>query len=288
LLLFTLLLFVSQNLYAGLTPIKEIFSPDESHYPSTLYQKVAVLQWANPKDTPIDVTAAQAENFKQTNRQAIAYYIEEANNNGANLLVTPEMAVVGYPFQPEFDDNFSSVGQAAPYAEEKTGPTFKFFSQLARQYEMYLHIGFLEKVPKEKKFFNSVMVISPEGKLLVTYHKQNLFGGEYRYIQEGNGPQTYNGPAGRIGLGVCADIYDSTFLNQYRNLKIDALSLSSSWTIHNSAYSYYVSASRTLNTIILGSNHNYYPDAGVVNADGSEQSHIRQSTGLAYGFLLLK
>jgi len=277
-----------QNLYAGLTPIQEIFSPDESMYPTDQYQKVAVLQWANTQDTPIEVNSAEAERFKQRNREAIAEYAEEANLQGATLLVTPEMAVVGYPSQPEFDDNFASVTQADPYAEDKNGPTFQYFSKIAQKLKMYLHIGFLEKVKSERKFFNSVMVISPKGNLIATYHKQNLFGGESMYIKEGNGPITYQGPAGEIGLGVCADIYDSTFLNQYRQLKVDALSLSSSWTVHNSAYSYYVSAAKYLNTFIMGSNHNYFPDAGVVNADGTIQSHIRQTTGLAFGFLQLK
>lgn len=287
-LLFALILIFSHNLFAGLTPINEIFSPNDSQFPLDRYQKVAVLQWANPIDAPVNVSNTEAENYKQTNREAIADYIEEADRNNATLLVTPEMATVGYPSQPEYGDNFSSPEQAAPYAEEKKGITFQYFSKLAKQFKMFLHIGFLEKVPGERFFHNSVMVISPKGDLVTTYSKQNLFGGEYLYIKPGVGAKTYQSPAGKMGLGVCADIYDTSFLAQYKKLKIDALSLSSSWTIHNSAYSYYTSAAETLDTIIMGSNHNYYPDSGVVNADGSKQSHIRQSTGLAYGFLPLK
>lgn len=286
LLIFTL--FSIQSALAGLNPIKEVFSPDESRFPRAQFMKVAVLQWANTIDTPVDVSEAQAENYKQTNREQIADYIEEAHQNGASLFVTPEFAVVGYPSQPEYDDNFSSVAQAAPYAEDKYGPTYKYFSAIAARLKMYLHIGFLEKVKGEKLFFNSVMVINPAGKLEAVYHKQNLFGGEYRYIKAGDQPVTYQSPAGKIGLGICADIYDYDFLDQYSKMQIDALSLSSSWTVHNSAYGYYQSAAKELNTIIMGSNHNYFPDSGVVNADGSKQSHIRQSTGLAYGYLKLR
>ncbi|GAB4020489.1 MAG: hypothetical protein Fur0010_23070 [Bdellovibrio sp.] len=285
----SILLFLCiQSATAGLTPINEIFSPDESRFPRGDYMKVAVLQWANPIDTPVDVNQSEAERYKQTNREQISDYIEDAYQNGAELFITPEFAVVGYPSQPDADDNFASVAQAAPYAEEKQGPTFKYFSRIASTLKMYLHIGFLEKVKGEKLFYNSVMVINPQGQLVTVYHKQNLFGGEYKFIKPGTGPVTYQSPAGKIGLGVCADIYDYDFLSQYKNLKVDALSLSSSWTIHNSAYSYYQSAARELNTIIMGSNHSYYPDSGVVNADGTKQSHIRQSTGLAYGYLRLR
>lgn len=284
-LLFAFALLLTNSLYAGLTPIDEIFSPDDSHHPPSQYMKVAVLQWANPIDTPVDVSPSRAELYKITNRETIALYIEEAYDQGAKLFVTPEFAVVGYPYQPQYGDNFKSVEQAAPYAEDKYGPTFQYFSELAKKYEMYLHIGFLEKVAGVDKFYNSIMAISPQGELITVYHKQNLFGGEYRFIKSGTGPKTYEGPAGTIGIGICADIYDSDFLRQYRDLKVDALSLSSSWTIHNSAYSYYTRAAKNLNTTIMGSNHNYFPDSGVVNPDGSKQSHIRQSTGLAYGFL---
>lgn len=287
-LLLTLLLFSFQNLFAGLTPINEIVSPDDAIYPPTHFQKVAVLQWANPIDAPVDVSVAQAQRYKASNRKIIGDYIAKASLQGATLFITPEMATVGYPSQPEYGDNFASVAQAAPYAEYSYGPDFDYFSRLAIKYAMYLHIGFLEKVDGEEKFYNSVMVISPQGELITTYHKQNLFGGEYRYIQSGDQAKTYVGPAGKIGLGICADIYDSTFLNQYKILEVDALSLSSSWTIHNSAYSYYTRGAKTLNTIIMGANHDYFPDAGVVNADGTKQSHIRQTTGLAYGFLKLK
>ncbi len=276
------------NLYAGLTPIDEIFSPSDALHPPHQFFKVAVLQWANPLDTPVDVSPAVAENYKMTNRRSIADFIAQAYDHGARLFVTPEFAVVGYPYQPRYGDNFASVAQAAPYAEDKFGPTFQFFAPLARRYDMFLHIGFLEKVPGQEKFFNALMVISPDGELITTYHKQNLFGGEYRFIKAGSTPKTYHSPAGEIGLGICADIYDSTFLSQYRELAVDALSLSSSWTIHNSAYGYYTRAARTLATVIMGSNHSYFPDTGVVNADGSKQSHIRQSTGLAYGFLPLR
>jgi hypothetical protein len=36
---------------------------------------------------------------------------------------------------------------------------------------------------------------------------------------------------------------------------------------------------------MLAANQQYFPDSGVINPDGTAQSHIRQTNGLAYGYL---
>ncbi len=88
-LLLTLLFLSFHSLHAGLVPIDEVFSPSDLNYPPSKYFKVAVLQWANPIDTPVDVSTAKAEQYKATNRGIIADYIEQASQNGAKLFVTP-------------------------------------------------------------------------------------------------------------------------------------------------------------------------------------------------------
>lgn len=283
-----ILLLATISAQAQLIPIKEVFSPDPVDYPSSKFMKVAVLQWASKIDAPLNVGQDRVENYKHSLRLAITKYAREAKTRGASLLVTPELSTVGYPNQPEFNDNFSSPSQAMPFAELTDGKTFKYFSALAVELKMYLSIGLLEKDDTNAKIYNSVMVIDPNGKLLVTYRKQNLFHGENRYIEAGNSSMTFETPAGKIGVAICADIYDSSVMNDYLDLKLDALLVPASWTIHNSAYSYFTRAATRVNAPILGSNHTYYPDSGVVNSDGTPQSHIRQSTGLAYGFLPLR
>jgi predicted amidohydrolase len=283
-----ILLLATISVQAELIPIREVFSPDPVNYPSSRFMKVAVLQWASKNDAPLNVGQDQVENYKHSLRLAITKFAREAKAQGASLLVTPELSTVGYPNQPEFNDNFSSPSQAMPFAELAVGKTFKYFSALALELKMYINIGFLEKDNTNSKLYNSVMAIDPNGKLLVTYRKQNLFYGENRYIEAGSDSMTFETPAGKIGVAICADIYDSSVMNDYLALKLDALLVPASWTIHNSAYSYFVRAATWVNAPILGSNHTYFPDSGVVNANGTAQSHIRQSAGLAYGFLPLK
>lgn len=283
-----LLLFFCFSAGADMVPIREVFSPPNSNYPSTQYMKVSVLQWANEIDTPITTDIQIAENYKQTNRETIATYIREASKNGASLFVTPEFAVVGYPDQPETNDNFNGSAQATPYAELPNGKTFQYFSLLAKELKMYLHIGFLEKDRPGQHFYNSLMVIDPMGNLKLTYRKQNLFWGEDHYLTAGTFPMTYFNPAGKMGLGICADIYVSDVMDPYHEFKLDALIVAASWSIHNAAYNSFIRAAKWVNAPVIAANHTYFPDSGVVNADGTTQSHIRQTTGLAYGFLPLK
>lgn len=285
--LFILLLF-SLAAHADMTPIREVFSPPSANYPSSQFMKVAVLQWSNKVDTPVTSNLEAAEKYKQSNRETIAQYIREAAKNGAKLFVTPELAVVGYPDIPETDDNFESPQQAMPYAETVNGKSFLYFSSLARELRVYLHIGYLELDPTTKNLHNSLMVIDGEGKLKTNYRKQNLFWGEDRFITPGNVSKSYYNAAGKIGLAICADIYDNDVMDVYAESRLDALVVAASWSIHNSAYNFFARAAEWVNAIVIAANQNYFPDAGVVNRDGSVQSHIRQSTGLAYGYLPLK
>lgn len=271
-----------------MVPIDEVFSPPSTQYPTSQFMKVSVLQWANKIDTPITSDFQVAENYKQTNRETIASYIREAKRNGATLFVTPEFAVVGYPDQPETNDNFSGKTQAEPYAELASGKTFQYFSRLAKELQMYLHIGYLEKDQFNNNFYNSVMVIDNNGILKLSYRKQNLFWGEDRYITPGNQPMTYTNPAGKMGMTICADIYDSDVMDPYSEKNLDALIILASWSIHNAAYNSFTRAAKWVNATAIGANHAYFPDSGVVNADGTVQSHIRQTVGLAYGYLPLK
>jgi hypothetical protein len=48
---------------------------------------------------------------------------------------------------------------------------------------------------------------------------------------------------------------------------------------------YFSTAARSAHAYFLGANQMYAPDSGIINPDGSDQSHIRQSAGLAYGYL---
>ena len=63
------------------------------------------------------------------------------------------------------------------------------------------------------------------------------------------------------------------------------LVLSTSWAVYNTGMDTFVHSARGNQMYLLAANQNYIPDSGVINPDGTLQSHIRQSTGIAYGYL---
>lgn len=292
--LLALVLFIfSSPAFSQLKPLpKEIFEPPVSDYPSNQYGKVAVVQWAPSLPTPLGVNKAQAENYKQGNRQILEAYIREAASKGAKLIITPEFAIVGYPDIPELpseEDEFRNREDIEPYVETVPGESTAFFSKLAKELGVYIHVGFAEVGQKDDLYRNVVVVINDQGEILTKFHKINLYQGETEFLVPGLKPVYYEHPTfGKIGLAICADIYSSMPMDHYSKNKIEVIALSTSWAQWNSGMNTFVSAAKRGNFYVLAANQNFFPDSGVINPDGSLQSHIRQSDGVAYGYLPLK
>lgn len=268
-------------------PIEETFEPAQTLNPAT-HGKVAVVQWAPDESTPLGVTVEQAEAFKQGNRLILENYIREAAANGAKLVVTPEFAIVGYPDIPELkdeDDEYRNREDIRPYVETIPGPSTQYFGKLAAELKIHLHIGFAEVDPKSDLYYNTVVAIDPYGKVAAKYRKVNLYEGELNFLVAGDKAVSYVGPFGRVGLIICADVYHGFPLRDLRKAKTDVLALSTSWAQANTGMEHFQSAARYMKLPLIAANQRYFPDSGVINADGSLQSHIRQSQGVAYGYL---
>jgi len=273
--------------YGKLIPINEVFEPEGAFDPS-LYAKVAVLQWAPSEPAPIGVNPEEAETFKQKNREVLAKFIDEAVQKGAKLIVTPEFSVVGYPDIPGLppeEDQFQSREQVKPYVEPVNGPSTKFFGELAKKNGVYIHFGIAEMDVASDLYYNTVVVVGPEGRILARYRKIHLYQSETKFLENGDEIVTYHSMLGEIGLAICSDVYSPFPMDAYRKLGISVLALSSSWAQWNTGMDYYKEGAKWVSAYVLASNHSYFPDAGVVNPDGTTQSHIRQSKGLAYGYL---
>ncbi len=282
-------LLVQSFAWAQVQPIEEIFFP-EGEYAKEDFVKVAVVQWAPEQAAPLG-SLELANDHKLKNRQKLEEYIREAHTHGAEFIVTPEFATIGYPDIPELpseDDNFRSREDLAYYVESLKGENAEFFKQLAKELNVWIQVGFAERDEATDAYYNSVIVVNAEGEIIAHYRKQSLFRLEENYLSKGESPVVFDSPFGRVGLAICSDIYAGYVMNPYQALKIDVLSISTSWASYNSGWSYFLSASKWLNSHVIVSNHNYFPDSGVILQDGTIQSHIRQSTGLAYGYLVRK
>ena len=270
-------------------PIKEVFEPQASLYPENKYGKVAVVAWNATAPAPITESQAVAEAYKKNNRETLARYITEAAKNGARLVITPEFGVMGYPDLPELppeEDNFQSPEQIAPYAESVPGKSTEFFSALAKKLKVYVHFGLAEK--SGSQVYNAVVVVGPDGEIVAKYRKIHLFDGEDAFLTEGDQPVTYQSPFGKVGLIICSDVYSSFPMDDYKRQKVDVLALSTSWAQYNTGWDFFTRGARQVGAYLLAANQIYFPDSGVIEPSGKAQSHIRQSQGIAYGYLPLK
>jgi predicted amidohydrolase len=289
--------FVAQVLFFGLSfsqlatadiiPIEEVWSP-EGNYDPAIYAKVAVVQWAPPQAAQVGITVQQADDFKLGNLKQVEVFVREAASNGAVYVSLPEFSVVGYPDIPELpneEDNFRNREDIAPYVEKIPGKTSDYLAALAKELGIYIQAGMAEVDSKTDNYHNSIVVVGPEGTVVASYRKQHLFQLEYNYAVPGTQNTVFETAFGKIGLIVCSDVYDSEVLNKYRSSGIQVLSLSTSWAQENSGWGYFSRAATRVNAYVFAANQNYFPDSGIINPDGSAQSHIRQSDGIAYGFV---
>jgi predicted amidohydrolase len=285
-------LIVSTNLWAQLQPIEEIFTPDQTQYSTDKFAKVAVLQWNPQTSAPVGSSQVVVQDYLKKNRQAIAEYIVEANKQGAELFVTSEFSIVGYPDIPELpseEDNFRNREDLKPFVETIPGPSTKYFSTLAKKYNMTLHIGLAEVDKTTDLYHNTVVVIGPDGEIITKYRKMHLYQVEEKFLIPGTEPITYiSDRFGKVAIAICSDIYSDHPMNDYVSLKPNLLTISTSWADWNSGWRYFTNAALKVGAYTLAANQEYFPDTGVLNPDGTVQSHIRQTNGLAYGFVPLK
>ena len=133
------------------------------------------------------------------NAQKILAASEQAKANGASLLLTPELALTGYP--PEdllMREDFNAASAAA-------------LKQLAQQTQgMTLLVGHPQV--QNGDCYNAASVLQ-DGKVLATYYKHSLPNhtvfDELRYFTPGKDPLVFEHQGVKCGVLICADIWES-------------------------------------------------------------------------------
>jgi predicted amidohydrolase len=188
------------------------------------------------------------------NRAKLTKLIQEAAGNGAKIVVLPETAITGY-LSEDLRTNWHVLGRPkenrfrskdpTEFAEKVPGESTKHFCELAKQLQIYLTIPLLEiddsavkpesDLPAEAapRFFNTVCLASPEGKLVAHYRKLTPWPyPEKSWATAGDrGVQVYDSEYGRMGLAICYDIH--TILEKYQPHKIWALLYPIAWVDEN-------------------------------------------------------
>jgi len=132
------------------------------------------------------------------NRASLLAYAEEAAAKGAKIILAPELALSGYSFE--------GMEEIAPYAEELTGETVAALSRLARRYGVYVGTGIAEYDGKTGIFYNSSVVLGPEGDL-VAHHRKHVAERRWSCPGQPSATSCFATPWGKVGLLICADTY---------------------------------------------------------------------------------
>lgn len=173
---------------------------------------------------------------KRGNLLRLAKLVIEAANNGAKLVVLPELASVGYSLMSE--------SEARPFAESLRGlenpealnreTDLYVFSTLSQKLDVCIVFGFVELDSGTGKLYNSQLYYEPSG-YYDSYRKINHFGNDFLWASKG----LSNPPVvkcqfedKRVGLLICRDVRDKKndkWTSFYEPGDADVVALSANW-----------------------------------------------------------
>ncbi len=153
------------------------------------------------------------------NLRTVREFAREARASGARYVLTPENTAI-------MEEDKERLRHVVKTMSEDMA--VRFFSELASELEMYLHIGSLAlraEEPGEKRLANRSILFGPDGKALATYDKIHLFDvdvkGEHHressYIRPGGSAVLAHVAGLRLGMSIC---YDVRFPALYRTLAL--------------------------------------------------------------------
>jgi predicted amidohydrolase len=141
---------------------------------------------------------------KQENILKATSMINEAANYNSNFIVLPEMFNCPYS-----NDKFIEYAE-----EEKTSPTLKSISNLAKEHETYILAGSIPE-KENSNIFNTSYLFNRKGDIIKKHRKMHLFdvdveGGIYfkesDTLTPGNEFNVSDTEFGKIGMGICYDV----------------------------------------------------------------------------------
>ncbi|WP_168123041.1 carbon-nitrogen hydrolase family protein [Paenibacillus sp. HB172176] len=154
-----------------------------------------------------DIVTVAAINFqarwgeKESNLQRMAGYVKSAANQGADIILFPEMALTGYNVKD------MTPTMQRDNAETVPGASTLMLAELTKEYGVYVVLGMPERDPEHHDvIYNSAAVIGPEG-VIGAYRKIHPAAQESLWATKGSEPMMFDTPWGPVGVGICYDSY---------------------------------------------------------------------------------
>ena len=169
--------------------------------------KLAAIQYRPPKGNPVLA------------RSGLAELLDQAGEQGADLIVCPEMATTGYIWHSPED--------LAPFAEPARGPTLAMLSEKAKAHRTWIVCGFAEDAGG--LLYNSALVVDPWGDMVRCYRKVLLYDADLAWARPGRQRMSIGSDLGRIAPAICMDLNDDGLIRYLHQAGIDVLAFCTNW-----------------------------------------------------------
>lgn len=152
-------------------------------------------------------------NDKDVNHKTATEYIQKAAQQGAQLVVLPEVWNSPYA-TAAFPDYAEELGQGDD-DPAKTSPSAKLLLENAKEHNLWIVGGSIPERTSDGKIYNTCLVFNPQGQVVAKHRKVHLFdidvpGGitffESDTLSPGQTLSHFSTPWGNLGLGICYDI----------------------------------------------------------------------------------
>ena len=152
---------------------------------------------------------------KQANLDKMIKMTRQAADNGADLILFPEMCLTGYAM--EQDSSIKRIDRMqVKLAENFDGESAKAMAKVAKEKGIYIVYGYPEKIGTNPlNIYNSAVAISSKGEILGSYRKVHPFGSEVIWAKTGTEPFIFDTPWGKFGISICYDTYNYPELSRY-------------------------------------------------------------------------
>ena len=183
---------------------------------------------------------------KKANLHKIEEFTVKAEEQKADLVIFPELALTGYVVRDQIYE----------LAEQIPGPTTDIVEELARKTGRHIVFGMPELSGKTRAtIFNTAVLVGPSG-LIGKYRKMYLpthsVFEEKRYFRPGYDPVTFTTKLGKIGICICYDIF---FPEVYRLTRLKGaeliVTISASPAVRRSYFEILTAARALENTVFL-------------------------------------
>ena len=139
---------------------------------------------------------------KKSNVQKAQVKVREAAENGANIILLPEL-FEGLYFCKDMDEKYFSWAKPL-----QNHPLIAQFSALAKELNVVLPLSYFEE--SGGHYYNALVVIDADGTVLENYRKTHIPDGpgyeEKYYFEAGDtGFKVWETQFGKIGVGICWD-----------------------------------------------------------------------------------